>query len=181
MSGLCSKHEVVNSLWHKYNSSQQNNCPPNPGFQGDGPLQSGRTVHRRYGRSSESVAAVQNSVGSVQSILGSIYTSIVQSSMSRSKSTLFSFGSADMRSFQQSLNTCNNTERRKGPAESDLRNWSTPACQVEARAVEAMITFCVFVAAIITATSSVVLVLCLKQTSSVAVLEIGCFLENDSK
>lgn len=77
-------------LWHKYNSSQQNNCPPNPGFQGDGPLQSGRTVHRCYGRSSESFAAVQNSVGSVQSILGSIWASIVQSSMSRSNSTLLS-------------------------------------------------------------------------------------------
>lgn len=33
---------------------------------------------------------------------------------------------SDMRSFQQSLNTCNKTEWRKGPAESDVRNWSSP-------------------------------------------------------
>lgn len=77
-------------LWHKYNSSQQNNCPPNHGFQGDGPLQSGRTVHRCYGQSSESFAAVQNSVGSVQSILGSMQSSMVHSSVSRLKSTLLS-------------------------------------------------------------------------------------------
>lgn len=62
-------HFRVFVFWHKYASSRQKNCPSSHAVQEDGLLQSGRAVHCLDARSSESPAAVQNSVRWVHCVL----------------------------------------------------------------------------------------------------------------